>query len=159
MKTQKLLVIAAIVCLLVGVSGAAMARNDCPDGFLTGGVYDEIVINQFKSCYVVGVVVIGDVRVRGADQFTMMGSIVNGNVRVTNTVSAALADNQVNEGNIVTRDNTFSTVLRNVVSGGNIRVIGDGTRDAQETAVLQNLIFVGNLGIQRVNCSRSLLDF
>jgi hypothetical protein len=148
MKTQKLLVIVAIVCLLVGASGAAMARNDCgPDGTLTGGVYDEIVINEHVSCYVLGVVVLGDVRVRNADQFTMMGSIVNGNLGVTNTVSAALADNHVNEGNIVTRDNRFSTILRNVVSGGNIRVIGDGTDDAQEAAVVQNLIFVGNLGV------------
>ena len=47
----------------------------------------------------------------------------------------------------MTRGNRFSTVLRNVVSGGNIRVIGDGTDDAQEAAVVQNLIFVGNLGV------------
>lgn len=147
MKTQKLFVIAAIVCLLVGTSGAAMARNDCPDGTLTGGVYDEIVINEFASCYIVGVVVNGDVQVRDADQFTMMGSIVNGNIRVTNTVSAALWDNQVNEGNLVTRANTFSTVLRNVVTGGNIRVIDDEGDDAQEAAVVQNLIFVGNLRV------------
>ena len=45
MKTQKLLVIAAIVCLLVGASSAAMARNDCPDGFLVGGTFEEIIIN------------------------------------------------------------------------------------------------------------------
>ena len=37
MKSQKLLVIATIVCLLVGASSAAMARNDCSDGFLVGG--------------------------------------------------------------------------------------------------------------------------
>ena len=147
MKTQKLFVISAIVCLLVGASGAAMARNDCPDGSITGGVFDDIVIDQFVSCYIVGVVVNGDVRVRDADQFTMMGSIVNGNIRVTNTVSAALWDNQVNEGNIVTRANTFSTVLRNIVTGGNIRVIDDGGDDAQEAAVVQNLIFVGNLRV------------
>ena len=147
MKTQKLFVIAAIVCLLVGASSAAMARNDCPEGSIVGGTYEEIVINEFVSCYVVGVVVNGDVRVSNADQFTMMGSLVNGSVRVTNTVSAALADNQVNEGNLVTRGGRYSTVLRNVVTGGNIRVISDGTDDAQEATVVQNLIFVGNLRV------------
>jgi len=145
MKTQKLFVIAAIVCLLVGASSAAMARNDCPEGSIVGGTYEEIVINQFVSCYVVGVVVNGDVRVSNADQFTMMGSLVNGSVRVTNTVSAALAGNQVNDGNLVTRDNTFSTVLRNIVHGGTIRVIDDSER--AEAQVLQNLIFTGNLRV------------
>jgi hypothetical protein len=148
MKTQKLLVIVAIVCLLVGASGAAMARNDCPDGSITGGTYDEIVINEDVSCSVVGVYVTGRVLVRDADHFTMMGSLVNnGNVRVINTETAILVDNQVDNGNLVTRDNAFSSVLRNVVSDGNIRVIGDGGNDAPEVLVLQNLVFNGNLRV------------
>jgi hypothetical protein len=107
MKTQKLIVIAAIICLLVGVSGAAMAETPCPGGSIVGGTYDEIVITEFVSCSVVSVHVTGRVLVRGADQFTMMGSLVNGNVRVINTVSAALVDNQVNGGNLVARGNRF----------------------------------------------------
>ena len=145
MKTQKLLVIVAIVCLLVGASSAAMARNDCPDGSITGGTFEEIVINEFESCKVVGVYVTERVIVNGADQFTMIGSLVNGNVRVINTKSAALLDNHVDGGNLVARDNTFSTVLRNIVLGGTIRVIDDsGELEAQ---VLQNLIFNGNLRV------------
>jgi hypothetical protein len=46
MKTHKLIVIVAIICLLVGASSAAMARNDCPDGFLVGGTIDSIIINE-----------------------------------------------------------------------------------------------------------------
>ena len=146
MKFHKLIVIAAIVCLLVGASGAAMARNDCPDGSLVGGTYEEIVINEgFESCKIVGVYVTGSVRVDGADQFTMTSSLVNGNVRVINTLSAALLGNQLDGGNLVVRDNTFSTVLRNIVHGGTIRVIDNSGR--LETQVLQNLIFNGNLRV------------
>lgn len=152
MKTQKLLVIAAIVCLLVGASGAAMARNDCPDGSITGGTYDEIVINEFVSCSIVGVYVTGRVLVKNADQFTMMGSLVEGNVRVINTKSAALVDNQVVGGNLVARGNLFSTVLRNVVLGGNIRVNDDTCDQQQEVSVLQNLVSGGSL---QVNCNET----
>ncbi len=45
MKSQKLTIIALIVCLLVGVSSAAMARNDCPGGFIIGG---ENVLKNVK---------------------------------------------------------------------------------------------------------------
>ena len=146
MKFHKLIVIAAIVCLLVGASGAAMARNDCPDGSLVGGTYEEIVINEgFESCKIVGVYVTRRVLVDGADQFTMIGSVVDGNVRVVNTASAALLDNQADGGNLVAIDNTFSIVLRNIVLDGTIRVI-DNTEEKQ-TQVLQNLIFNGNLRV------------
>ena len=145
MKTQKLIVIATIVCLLVGASGAAMARNDCPDGSIVGGTYDEIVITDFVSCKVVGVYVTERVIVNGADQFTMIGSVVDGNVRVVNTASAVLLDNQVDGGNLVARNNTFSIVLRNIVLDGTIRVIDPSGR--LETQVLQNLILTGNLRV------------
>jgi hypothetical protein len=102
-----------------------MARNDCPEGSIVGGTYEEIVINQFKSCSVVGVHVTGRVIVRNAEHFTMMGSLVNGDVRVINAVSATLADNTVDGGNLVARGNTESYVLRNIVLGGTIRVIDD----------------------------------
>lgn len=148
MKTQKLLVIATIVCLLVGASGAAMARNDCPTGSLAGGTFDEIVITDFVDCSVVGVHVTGRVLVRDADHFTMKGSLVNGDVRVINTVSAVLVGNQVDGGNLVTRANTYSTVVRNVVvGGGSIRVIDDIGAQRQQVSVLQNLVLEGNLRV------------
>jgi hypothetical protein len=85
----------------------------------------------------------------------MMGSLVKGNVRVINTVSATLVDNQVDNGNLVTRGNTFSAVMRNVVTGGNIRVIDDVSggqfEQQQEVLVLQNLVFNGNLRVNGNN--------
>ena len=78
-----------------------MARNECSDGSITGGTFKEIVINEFASCAVVGVVVEGNVLVRDADQFTMLGSLVKGNLRVINAVSAVLSGNTVNGGNLM----------------------------------------------------------
>ena len=150
MKPQKLLIIAAIVCLLVGASGAAMARNDCPDGSLAGGTLDEIVIDEFVSCSVVGVVVTGRVLIKDADQFTMKGSLVEGNFRVINVVSANLVDNQVVNGNLVAKGNGVSFVAKNIVTGGTIRVNDDTCDQEQDVAVLLNLVFNGNL---RVNCN------
>jgi hypothetical protein len=150
MKAQKLLGIAAIVCLLVGASGAAMARNDCPDGSIIGGVYDEIVITEFVECVVLGVLVNERVIVKDADDFTMTNSIVNGNLRVINTVGTALVNNQV-FGNLVTKGGSFSIVLRNIVNGGSIRVNDDSCEQFQEVKVEENLVYTGNL---RVNCNK-----
>lgn len=152
MKFMKLFSSAAAACLLAGASGGVMARNDCPDGSISGGTFDEIVINDFESCTVVGVVVNGGVRVRGANQFTVKGSVVNGNLRVTNVVSAAVSDVNVNGGNLVTKGNAFSTILRNVVSGGNIIVSDDLCGQEQIATVVQNLIFEGSM---RVNCNET----
>ena len=152
MKTQKLIVIAAIVCLLVGASSAAMARNDCPGGSIAGGTFDEIVITDFVDCSVVGVHVTGRVLVDTAGNFSMIGSLVeNGDVRVKNSVSAILVDNQVKNGRIVARGNTESFVIRNVVFGDSIRVVDDvsggGFEEQQVATVLQNLVFGGNLSV------------
>lgn len=155
MKSQKLIVIAAIVCLLVGASSAAMAqlpRNDCPDGSLIGGTFAEIVIEDFVDCSVVGVHVTGRVQVDTARNFSMIGSLVeNGDVRVRNSVSAVLVENQVKNGRIVARGNTESFVIRNVVFGDSIRVVDDvsgGEFEEQQVAtVLQNLVFDGNLSV------------
>ena len=151
MKFQKLLLSAAIAWLLVDAPGTAMARNDCPGGTIAGGMFDEIVINVFESCMIVGAIIgDGGVSVRDADNFTLKGSIVSGNIRVINTAVANLVDNQVNEANIVARRNTFSTVVRNLVVDGNIRVNDDECEQQREVVVLQNLILRGNL---RVNCN------
>ena len=152
MKTSKLIVIVGIVCFLVGASGAAMARNDCPGGSIAGGTFDEIVITDFVDCSVVGVHVTGRVLVDTAGNFSMIGSLVeNGDVRVKNSVSAILVDNQVKNGRIVARGNTESFVIRNVVFGDSIRVVDDvsgGEFEEQQVAtVLQNLVFGGNLSV------------
>jgi hypothetical protein len=52
MKAQKLLVIATIVCLLVGAPGAAMAVNDCLGEYLSENIEDDVVILSGTSCVI-----------------------------------------------------------------------------------------------------------
>ena len=152
MKFMKLFSSATAACLLASASSAAMARNDCPEGNISGGTFDDIVITEFVDCSIVGVIVTGRVLVKGADQFTMLSSKVDGNLRVVNTVSAALVGNLVeNGGNLVAKGNVFSTVLKNsVVGGGSILVNDDACAQQQEVLVAGNLVFDGNL---RVDCN------
>jgi len=149
MKTQKLIVIAAIVCLLVGASGAAMARNDCPDGSIVGGARVEIVIDEFVNCTVVNVTVTRRVQVANADQFTMISSKVSGNVQVTNTVSAALINNEVFNGNLLATSNAYSSVVLNVVNDGDIRVNDNDGRQDAIVAVVQNQVADGNMWVNK----------
>jgi hypothetical protein len=163
MKSQKLLVIATIVCLLVGASSAAMARNDCPDGFLVGGTIDSIIINeQSASCTILGVYVTGDedgrgIVVRNGGQITIKDSIVEGRLVVINSGNTVLIeDNEVSD-NIVVRDNFgFTLVLRNVVRDGQIRVNNqDGA--GQRVEVIENLIFGGTLSVNG-NTSAAVIE-
>jgi len=162
MKTQKLIVIVAIVCLLVGVSSAAMARNDCPDGFLVGGTIDSIIINESAACTILGVYVTGDedgrgIVVRGGGSITIKDSIVEGRLAVIDSGGEVLIeDNEVSD-NIVVRDNTsFTLVLRNVVRNGQIRVI-DQNLEGQRVEVIENLIFGGNLSVNG-NASAAVIE-
>ncbi len=151
MKFRMLFLSAVTACLLLAsASGTAMARNDCLGGSIAGGKFSEIVINEFVSCKVVGVYVTGNVRVRDAENFTMISSLVEGNILVTNTKFASLIGNKVETGNIVARGNLESAVWRNAVIGGSIRVNDESCGQQQVVTVLQNLISTGNL---RVNCN------
>jgi len=131
MKISKLFTSSLIGCVLLGASGAAMAQqNDCDGGIPPGETLDELIISGiFTNCDVLGVTVKGDVRVIGADGFTMRGSLVKGDV----TVEAAASQLQGNtfEGKVsVKREPAFTTmattVINNLVDGSGNLVINDG---------------------------------
>ena len=146
MKSQKLIVIGAIVCLLVGAATGAMARNDCPNGTLVGGTFATIVIDEFKSCTVMGVSVSGPVVVTNADLFTMIGSEISGSIEVKNTISAAILNNVV-AGNIDTSGNRYSTVVQNEVDGGQI-LVNDIVAQQQIAVVMENIVYRGGLQVR-----------
>jgi hypothetical protein len=150
MNTQKLLVIAAIVCLLVGASGAAMAEElrECPNGFISGGQYETIALDlEFQDCVIVGVTVTtqAGVRVINPGSFIMMMSYVKGVVRVEklggDIGSFAILKNNVVDGyNILTKNLNEADVRGNTVVDGNIRVIDDSPTPGQYAEVIQNWI-------------------
>jgi hypothetical protein len=157
MKTQKLFVIAAIVCLFVGASGAAMAETlyDCGDGSINGGTYEAIVLTEWEDCVLVGVTVTpGGVRVRNPRLFSLINSYVkNGNVRVRRDnkrlepSTASILNNVVENGNIVIQELDEADVRRNTVVNGTIRVIDSPSQPDQYAEVIQNKIKNGNLRV------------
>jgi hypothetical protein len=91
MKSQKLIVIAAIVCLLVGASGAAMAKGPKPpppDEICASGVITREVVEGNLAiaggCIIVDTVITGNVKVTNYESnFVMRDVVVQGKVKIT----------------------------------------------------------------------------
>jgi hypothetical protein len=163
MKTQKLLVMATLVCLLVGASSAAMARNDCPDGFLVGGEYEEIIINENVSCTILGVYVRQGITARNVNDITIKDSFIEGSLRVIGAGTVQIEDNWLAAPGglnvrLVVANLGVAHVVRNVARIGQIVVV-DRVCDssANNTAeVIQNVAFGGNVKV-KCNDSASVL--
>ena len=158
MPTGKLLQAAAMALLVAGASvsctSSSSKTNDCPDGTIIGGTYDKIVIERFVECSVVDVLVTGHVRVKNAEQFTMQGSIVSGDVKVINTASATLASNLVFNGNIIAKGNAESSFLGNVVFGGDMLVNVDQPPEQEQLVeVEKNQVIDGTLQVSNNNAA------
>jgi len=154
MKTQKLIVIAAIVCLLVGASSAAMAVN-CDGGVIQGTretplEVDEIVIDG-QSCFVKDVIVTGDVTVTDSEDFVMIDVKVLGNARVTHGQEAIIfastfgvvEGDPATNSNLLVKNNARVYVLVNIVTGS-MFVNTNFKADVKKNAVAGNLLCSGN---------------
>ena len=122
MKTQKLLIIAAIVCLLVGASGTAMAI-DCVGGVIANQEVDQITVDG-EDCIISNVTVTGDIEVTNSDALVMVSNNVVGNIRVLRGGDVTLVANTTTAGNIVVRRNAKANVVLNNALEGSIVVAG-----------------------------------
>ena len=140
MKTQKLLVIVAISCLMLGVSGAAMAQDsNCPAGAVTGLVDGDLTVRG--DCVVQGAVITGDVRVNNAveNSFVLRDTTVNGQVIVRGG-SVIITRTVVVSSNLRVKD-TIDTVVENtLVAVGNMRFVGN-----QQVLIYSNTVPVGDI--------------
>ncbi len=149
MKTQKLIVIVAIVCLLVGASSAAMAV-DCAGGVIQGTEeepleVDEIVIDG-QSCFVNNVIVTGDVTVADSEDFTMIDCNVRGNAKVTQSreviifgTTFGVVEGETTNSNLLVINNDRVYVLINIVTGS-MFVNTNLKADVKKNAVVGNLL-------------------
>jgi hypothetical protein len=146
MKTQKLIVIAAIVCLLVGASGAAMARNDCgPFNRIDGGAFTEIVINEpFANCTITNVTVSQRLRVNLGGRIEVYNSRIAGVLRITDSQSVSFYQNEVFNADASLNGNELITVIDNRIEDGDLRVNGGGGG-----VVESNRITDGDLRVNR----------
>ena len=142
---------AAVFFLLMAGLGTSMAqaRNDCPDGTLAGGTYEDLEISGGGDCYIMNVLVTGDINAWGMDQISMAGSTVNGSITITNSVSAFIYNTVVNGSGITSWRNTNATVVRNTVYSGNIDVSDETGKQQTSANVEENSIYGGLL---EVNC-------
>ena len=125
MKSLKLFVSVATVCLLVGASGTAMAV-DCADGIIEGTVEEPLEVDEItiigQNCLIHDVAVTGDIVVVNSENLGIVDSTVGGRVRVIGNRNATLVGVDV-VGNITARNNEDANLALNVAR--NIRVINN----------------------------------
>ncbi len=132
MKTLKLFVSVATMCLLVGVSSTAMAVG-CPGGTIENQTVAEDIIIDGQSCVINEVLVQGNVLVTNSEDLVMVKNTVEGNIRVFGGRNATLVANTTKVGNIVVSGNETANVALNVAAR-TIRVNGN----AQKATVKRN---------------------
>ena len=123
MKTQKLLVIAAIVCLLVGTLGGAAMAEGCGDGVLKDEVFNNgLRITGDQPCVIIGCTIQGDIRAIDLPYVLLLNNKVSGIILVRDGGVANVIANTVLGDKIVVRDNDTAYVLENDAVTGDIRV-------------------------------------
>ena len=141
MKTQKLLVIAAIVCMLVGVSGEAAMAGSCADGVIQNETFDgNLVIRNVTSCTILGSTIEGNLRLINVGNVLLLNNVVGGNLRVRDGGVASVIANTVFGGNLVVKDNNSANVIENETLNGNIRVYFNVTAVVQKNISVRDLI-------------------
>ena len=140
MKTSKLIVIVGIVCFLVGASGAAMAFNSCPDGWLSGIIEEDVIVTD-QTCRIKDAEIFGDVNISGAPHALIFASKVSGNIVVNDSVIVTIVSNTAK--NIRTRRNAVAVVHANVARR---KVVVNNNRNAGVTE---------NIGIVAIICKNN----
>ena len=122
MKSLKLFVSVATMCLLVAASGTAMAV-DCAGGVIANQVVDQITVDG-EDCIISNVTVTEDIEVTNSDTLVMVSNNVVGNIRVLRGGDVTLVANTTTAGNIVVRRNARANVVLNNALAGSIVVAG-----------------------------------
>ena len=139
MKTQKLFVIAAIVCMLLGVSGGAAMAEGCGDGLLQNETFGNLVIRG-EPCTIIGSTIEGNLRVINSDHVLLLNNKVGGKIVVRDGGVANVIANTVFGGNLVVKNNDSANVIENETLNGNIRVNFNVTALVQKNISVQDLI-------------------
>jgi hypothetical protein len=122
MKTQKLLVIVAISCVLLGVSGGAAMATGCGDGLIQNETFDGSLIIRDEPCAIISSTINGDVLVFNSDHVLLMNNKIGGSVKVVDSGVANVIANTVFNGQIFVGSNDVANVIENETLGGSIQV-------------------------------------
>lgn len=103
MKSLKMLVSVATMCLLVGASSTAIAQTvtDCPDGVIEGTKDAPLTVSEIaivgQSCVIRNVDVTGDASVINGEDVSFLDNTVAGTVRIRGTRNATVIGNTVDK--------------------------------------------------------------
>ena len=155
MKTQKLFVSAAIVCLLVGVSGGTAMAEGCGDGVIQGENHEGTLrVTDERSCTIIGSTIGGDLLIINVDNVLLINNTVNGLILVdgqeTDESVANIIENTVFRGVIVVRDYEIANVIGNETLNkkeGDIRVNTNIRAFVQQNIAARNLRCIGNTAL------------
>ena len=145
MKTQKLIGIVAIICLLVGASGVAMVEAaNCEFGFIANATVQDIHADLAgNNCLISGALVIGPVIIRNGTDVVIRNSRVFGNVRILDTENVVIVDSEVVDGDVkVIRPTTAYIVDNSLLRSGIeqhslvVRGVGRNTEDREGEALI-----------------------
>ena len=145
MRTQKLLVIAAISCVLFGVSGGAtMAElNGCGDGVLRNETFDGTLrVTGDEPCVIIGSTIQGDIIVLNLPYVLLLNNKVGGEIRVDGNAGNGVANVIANTvlGNLIVRDNELAYVIENETLTGGISVKFNVKAFVQKNIAAQDII-------------------
>ena len=141
MKSQKLLIIAAIVCLLVGAPGAAMAANNCPGEYLSGNIQDDVVILSGTSCVIQDATVTGDITASEALDVAVVNTKVSGNIKIDDGESATVYVSSAK--NIRLRRNVVAVAFSSLANR-NLVVRRNGIARVKQNGAVVSIICRGN---------------
>ena len=154
MKTQKLFVRAAIVCLLVGVSGGTAMAEGCGDGVIQGENHEGTLrVTDEDSCTIIGSTIGGDLRIINVQHVILVNNTVNDDIRVDGnalTGTANVIENTVYGGKLIVRDYETANVIGNETlfkKEGDIRVVSNISAFVQQNIAARNLTCAGNTAL------------
>jgi len=167
MKTQKLLVIAAIVCLLVGASGAAMAATVCGDDSGNpedGYIEQSLVVGNVQvtgNCVLDGITIVGNViaNLEHNEVLVVNNALILGKVKVTGGSAAIVSSlfpgggfvsssgRPLGQGNRILIDNIDEDTLvqANIVQGGGNILVRGGAAGDSIVYIQNNTVLSGNI--------------
>lgn len=151
METQRILVKAAAVCLLLGASSAAMAVN-CPVGIIVGKTVDEITVDG-TNCFISDVVVLGGITVSNGGELVVRETRVFGDVRIENTSDIGFFDNEIVDGNVIVDGARVVYVAGNILirSGRPRRLVVRNNLSDGEGVIWNNIVEEGRIRCRNNN--------
>jgi hypothetical protein len=150
MKTQKLLVIVAISCLLLGVSsGAAMAELEgCGDGLLINEELDgSLRITGDEPCTIISSTIGGNIHAINLPYVLLINNKVGGYLRIDGNAGFGTANviaNTVLRGYIVVNELQDANVIENETLADGIYVVNNVKALVQKNIAKQELICLWN---------------